>query len=139
MTDAELIAELSLPAYAGLTAAEKAVALNAPKEGVTFPVMVPKGDLLLAISACHERIATKAEPERTMWYQLLATIRSLSEGIYANHPAVADFFAKAVLAGVLTQDEVNYVQSLGVRAGSRAEELWGAGFVVSLNDVARVL
>ncbi|MBI1324384.1 hypothetical protein GC170_14530 [bacterium] len=138
MTDAELIAELSLPAYAGKTATQKTDMLNAPKQGVIIPVMVPKGDMLLAISACHERIAAKSEPERTMWYQLLATLRSLSEGIYVNHPAVVSFFAKAVLASVLTQDEVDYVQSLGVRTGSRAEELWGAGFTVSLNDVARV-
>lgn len=140
MTDAELRAELANEKYAGTTFDEKLAILNGPLAGATpIPVMVPKGDLLLSISACHQRIAAKSEPERTMWYQLLATLRSLSEGVYVTHPTIAAFFADAVAAGVLTQDEVNYVQSLGVRPATVAESIGGPGDSVSRNQLARVL
>lgn len=138
MTDAQLISELANPAYSDKSFVEKLAILNGPKEGFVIPVMVPKGDLLLAIAACHGRIAAKAEPERTMWYQLLATIRSLSEGIYVSHPAIAGFFADAVAGNVLTQEEVNKVQSLGTRPGTVAESIGGPGDVVSGIQLARV-
>jgi hypothetical protein len=47
MTDAELIAELASPAYAGMTAAQKVDALNAPKQGVNFPFVCASGTTTL--------------------------------------------------------------------------------------------
>lgn len=138
MTDAELITELAKPAYQGKTFDEKLAILNGPKAGFVLPVLVPKADLLLAIAACHERIAAKSTNEQAMWFQLLATIRSLAEGVYVVHPAIVAFFEKAVVAGVLMQDEVDYVQSLGVRPGTVAESIGGPGDSVSGNQLARV-
>lgn len=140
MTDAQLAAELANAKYTGKSFDEKLAILNGPLAGADpVPVMVPKGDLLLSIAACHARIAAKAEPERTMWYQLLATLRSLSEGVYVTHPTIAGFLADAVAASVLTQSEVNYVQSLGVRPRTVAESIGGPGDSVSGNQLARVL
>lgn len=138
MTDAELIAELSLPAYAGMTAAQKVAALNAPKEGVTFPVIIPVADVLKVIGMAQFRAAALSEPSRTGWLETLANIRSLKDGLIPSDTGVAELLAAAVQAGVLTSQEKAALDALGVRAGSRAEQLWGVGTVVTLNQVARV-
>lgn len=138
MTDAELIAELALPAYAGMTAAQKVAALNAPKEGVNFPVMVPVATVLQIIGLAPFRAAALAEPGRTGWLESLANIRSLKEGLVPSDAGVAALLAQAVSDGVLTAEEVGMLNALGVRVGSRAEELFGEGTVIDLNSVARV-
>ena len=139
MTDAELAAELALPAYFGMTASQKVAAINAPKEGVTFPRIVDVATVLRIIGMAQFRAAALSEPSRTGWLETLANIRSLKDGLIPSDSGVAELLAGAVQAGVLTSDEKATLDALGIRTGSRAEELWGAGTVVSLNDVARVV
>lgn len=138
MTDAQLAAELALPAYAGLTAAQKVAALNAPKDGVTFSQIVPKSVVLQIIGLSPFRAAALSEPGRTGWLESLANIRALEVGLNPSDAGVAALLAQAVNDGVLTAEEVGMLNALGVRDGSRAEELWGEGVSVSLNDVALV-
>jgi hypothetical protein len=138
MTEAQLIAELALPAYAGMTANEKVALLNAPKAGVTFPVIVPKATVMAIFTTAMFRIAATAEPGKTAWLQIMANIRSLDVGINPSDGPVQAMLAQGVADGVITAEEKQTLESLGLRPGSRAEELWGEGTTVSLNDVARV-
>lgn len=138
MTDAELKAELALPAYAGKTIPEKVAALNAPKQGVTFPVIVPKAKVLEVMAMAPFRVGAMPEAQRIGWLESLDNIRSLEQGITPSDAGVAALLAQAVTDGILTSGEKAALDQLGQRLGSRAEELWGEGFVVSLNDVARV-
>ena len=137
MTDAELAAELALPAYAGKTASEKVAMLNAPKEGVTFPVIVPKATVALVLDASHALIAGLVDPvKKEVWTRRFDVLLSLAEGVRPID--IADMLAAGVADGVMTSQQVATLNALGTRTGSRAEELWGEGVVVSLNDVARV-
>lgn len=138
MNLAELAAELALPAYAGMTAQQKADALNAPKEGVSFAQLVYVADVLRVMGQATFRAAALEEPSRTGWLQTLENIRALKDGLVPSQSGVAEMLAGAVLAGVLTAEEKAALDALGMRLGSRAEELFGEGTVVSLNDVARV-
>lgn len=137
MTDAELIAELNLPAYAGMTAYEKAAALNAPKEGVTFPLIVPKATVALVLDGSHAAVAALADAvKKEVWTRRFDVLLSLAEGVRPSD--IADMLAAGVTDGVITNQQVATLNALGTRTGSRAESLWGEGTVVSLNDVARV-
>lgn len=138
MTDAELAAELASRDYAGMNALQKVAALNAPKEGVTFPKIVDVATVLKVIGLAQFRAAALSEPSRTGWLETLANIRSLKDGLVPSDDGVSTLLAGAVQAGVLTSEEKATLDALGSRTGSRAEELWGAGTVITLNDVARV-
>ncbi len=142
MTDAELIAEITNdPAglgYATMTAQEIVNAINAPREGVIIAVIVPKADVLQILSLAPFRAAALPEPGRTGWLELLANIRSLAQGLSPLDMQVQGMLTQAVASDVLTAEEKMQIDALGQREGSRAEQLWGAGAVVSLNDVARV-
>jgi len=137
VTDAELIAELASPAYAGMTAAQKVDALNAPKQGVNFPVMVPKATVALVLDGSHAAVAALVDPvKKEVWTRRFDVLLSLAEGV--RPVDIADMLAAGVADGVMTSQQVATLNALGTRAGSRAEELWGESFSVSLNDVARV-
>lgn len=138
MTDQQLAAELALPAYAGKTAEQKVAALNAAKPGYFVPRIVDVGTILGVLGAAPFRISQMSEPNKTAWLQVLANIRSLKEGFNPSDPTVAPLLAQGVTDGAITAGERLTLESLGLRPGSRAEELWGEGTVVSLNDVARV-
>lgn len=145
MTESELRAELALPAYAGKTAQQKTDMLNAPKAGVEFPVIVPKGTVLAVMARVPQRIATLSAAGQAECTQTLANIRSLEQGLYTwlpdGHPLKANTaygFDRAVELGAMIAEEKTLLETLGKRTGSRAEELWGEGTSVSLNDVARV-
>jgi len=134
---AELADELALPVYVGKTADEKVELLNAPKEGVTFPVIVPKATVARVLDPSHELIAGLADPiKKYVWDKRFQTLLSLAEGV---RPAdIADILAAGVTDGVLTPQQVGTLNYLGTRTGSRAEELWGEGMMISLNTIARV-
>lgn len=142
MTDAELLAEITNdPAglgYATMTGQEIVDAMNEPRTGVTFPVIVPKATLLQIMGLAPFRAAALTEPGKTGWLESLANIRALAEGLRPSDAGVAALLTQAVADGVLTNEEKATIDALGTRPGSRAEEVWGAGTVVSLNDVARV-
>ena len=145
MTDAELVAELALPAYAGKTASERVAMLNAPKEGVTFPVIVPKGVVFAILARVPQRISGLSAGAQAECTQMLENIRSLDQGLYTwlpdGHPLQANTaygFDRAIELGAMTAEEKTLLETFGRRTGSRAEELWGEGFVISLNDVAKV-
>lgn len=139
MTDTELLQELNLPEYAGLTAEEKMNSLNLPRPDYYVYQMVPKSQVLQVLGSAVFRIAALSEPHRTGWLEILDNIQSLEEGLIPSEPAVAALLTLAVSAGVLTTEERNQLDSLGKRPASRAEHLWGAGTTVTLNDVAKVL
>lgn len=138
MTDAELIAELSLPAYAGKTAYEKMALLNAQKAGFNIPVIVPKATVMAIFTTAMFRISAIPEPGKTAWLQIMANIRSLDVGIKPSDAPVQQMLGQGVTDGVILPAEKAALESLGLRPGSRAEELWGEGTVVTLNDVAKV-
>lgn len=135
---AELKTELDLPAYAGKTAAERVAMINAPKQGVTFDQIVPKATVMAVLTTAMFKVAALPEPGKTAWLQIMANIRSLDIGINPLDPSVAAMLAKGVVDQVITAEEKAALESLGTRTGSRAEELWGEGTSVSLNDVALV-
>lgn len=143
LTDAALVAELTEdPAeigYDGMTTAEKLVAINAPREGVAIPQIVDVATILGVIAMAPFRVAAMSEPNRTAWLQVLANIRSLKEGMRTSDAPVQQLLAVGVSDGAITAEEKQILESLGQRPGSRAEQLWGEGASVTLNDLARVL
>jgi len=139
MIDTELLEELNLPEYAGLTAVQKVDSLNLPRPDYLVPQIIPKSIVLQIIGGAAFRIATLAEPKRTGWLEMLHNIQSLSEGLNPSEPGVEAMLTLAVSDGVLTQQERDHLDSFGKRYGSRAEKLWGVGVLISLNDVAKVL
>jgi hypothetical protein len=144
MTRVKLAAEISVdPAsigYAGKTADEIVSLLNEPRENVSIPRLLPVGTILGVIGQAPFRIANLSEPGKsTAWYQVLANIRSLKEGFVPSDPSVAPLLTIGVADGVITPEEKITLESLGLRSGSRAEQLWGEGTYVTLNDVANAI
>lgn len=144
MTDTQLKAEITGdPAnmgYAGKAAAQVVAIINAPKAGVTFPKIVDVATILGVMIEAPGRIARFADSTKTgEWNQILANIRSLKEGFRPSDAPVAAMLQKALNEAVITSAEKATIEALGLRPGSRAEELWGEGTVVSLNNVARVI
>lgn len=142
MTPAQLQSEITNdPAglgYAGKTSQQIVDLINAARESITISVVVPKATVLQVIGLGPFRAAALSEPKRTGWLESLANIRSLEIGIVPSDAGVSALLTSAVADGVLTADEKATLDALGTRTGSRAEQLWGAGTVVTLNDVARV-
>jgi hypothetical protein len=116
MTDAELIAELQLPAYAGMTAAQKVDALNAPKQGVNFPVMVPKATVALVLDGSHAAVAALVDPvKKEVWTRRFDVLLSLAEGVTSTATATANqtHTATVVFNGASSSARLN-----GVDAGT---------------------
>lgn len=102
---------------------------------VTEPVLA-KGDFVLAITPALARIdALENASLRTVWGRYWEAIQC-AETFRVADPRLAGLLDLAVTHGVLTAEER---AAVGVRTGSRAEVLWGAGTVVSADDVARAL
>lgn len=143
MTDSQLKVEITTdPAnlgYAGKTAQQIVNLINAAKAGVTYAQIVPKPVVFSITTTALFRIAQMATDKQTAWYQIMANIRSLDQGIIPSEPTIQDMLTKAIADGVLTAGERTALEALGIRTGSRAEELWGERTVVTLNDVARIL
>lgn len=134
---AQLKTEMELPAYAGKTAAERVEMINAPKQGVTFNQIVPKATVALVLDSSHELVAELADPiKKEVWRRRFDVLLSLVEGVKPSD--IADMMAAGMADGVLTEQQVGTLHYLGTRTGSRAEELFGEGATVSLNDVAMV-
>ena len=138
MTDAQLKAELSLPAYSGKTASEKTAMLNAAHATAKIARIVPKAEALKLLSAASFRIGSLPEPHKTGWDITLRNIGNLEIGLNFTEPGVATLLSQAVSGGVLTPDEKTAIDTASYRPATVAEALWGEGTVVSLNDVARV-
>lgn len=143
MTDAEMLFEITNdPAqlgYAELTADQIVEKMNQPNDFITFPVIVPVAVVLQIFAQAPFRAAQLSEPDRTGWLETLSNIRALKEGLNPSDPGIAQLLNAAVIAGVVTAEERASLDALKTRVGSRAEQVWGEGTVVSLNDVARVI
>lgn len=142
MTNEELFQELTNDpkniGYPQMTAEEKAAALNHPRGWVTFPVIVPVATILLILDSALEAIESLQDPVKKMaWRARIENIRSLKEGF--RPVDVAAQLTAGVADGVFDQQMVDTLFSLGTRSGSRAEELWGEGSRISLNDIAKVI
>lgn len=150
MTDAELVAELAAPAYAGKTAAEKVAMLNSESESAYLARLIPPATVMTVVRAFASRINAMPDAEtrsklQFKWGQFAATVRSLAVGLDVHtippgmevNPVIEELQA-GVIEGVIQPQEIAILQTIGKRKATRAEELWGEGTVVSLNDVARV-
>lgn len=142
MTDAQLIAEFTVdPAnlgYAAKNAEARHELITRVRDTIQIAKIVDVATVLGVLGSVPFRVAAMPEPGKTAWLQVLANIRSLKEGLKPTDPSVAPLLAQGVTDGVITPEEKASLESLGVRPGSRAEQLWGEGATVSLNDVARV-
>ena len=69
---------------------------------------------------------------------MLATIRSITS-IDVLSSEIQGMLAMALADGVLVQNEVDTLNDMAVRLGSRAEHLFGVGSVVTMNDLALTL
>jgi hypothetical protein len=112
--------------------------LNSPTGAGSGTVTVPslaRNDFLLALAPAYLVLPSLSQALQAKWDRILAVIRAADRIDLAN-PSVQALLAQAVTDGVLTQAQVN---ALGQRVGSRAEVLFGAGTVVSIQDVGRAL
>lgn len=147
---AQLEIELSLPAYAGKTAAEKLAMLKTEVDDHYFAVLIPPADVMTVVRGFASRINAIADSEtrsklQFKWGQNAATIRSLSQGVDvhtippgASANPVVEELQSGVSEGVILQAEINLLQAIGRRKARREEQLWGEGASVTLNDVALV-
>lgn len=143
MTTAQLADELTNDptniGYSGMSTQEKLAAINLPRESISFSVIVPRSVIVEVTTPSLFRIASMPDPSKTAWLQVMENIRSLDYGLRPSDPSIQGLLAQAVAEGVLLAQEKALIDSLGVRHGSRAEQLWGEGRVVSLNDIALTL
>ena len=143
MTSQQLLAELTDDptslGYAGMTTSQKLTALNQPRETITFTKIVDVATVMGVFTSALFRISAINEPGKTAWLQVMANIRALKEGLRPSDDSVQGLLAQGVADGVLLAGEKAYLESLGYRHGSRAEQLWGEGSVVTLNDLALIL
>jgi hypothetical protein len=136
-TDAELLAELQKPEYAGLTALEKVNALNALAD-VYFPILVPKATMLLILDPTMTLVdGLEDGPIKRKWKNRIENIRSLNEGVSPSD--IGGMLAEGVTDGVLFQPQIDMFNTVGYRQGTLAEKLWGERTFISLNDVARLI
>lgn len=115
-----------------------AALLNAVREGENFRIREPlltAGEFQLAVLQGILKIDGLDETRQRKWSRLLGVVQSVSV-IPTGRPEVTALLSEAVADGLLTAEEASGV---GVRQGSRAEVLFGAGVVVSADDVARAL
>lgn len=125
---AELSADPAALGYAGQSDPACAALLNAPRAGVTVPVgVVPAYSVFEAMDPTEWAALSAQEKQR------IQTILSMGQVNTAGANTRAAFQA-AFAAG--TTSRANLVALL-TRPGSRAEALFGAGTVVSDQDVGR--
>ena len=125
--------------YAAATNQGKLDLINQPRGAYLFPVMVAKGPFFQAIIAAPSRIVSLTDPKKQALYDLhLRMIESISE-IDVLSPQIQGMLALALADGVLVQDEVDTLNDMAVRLGSRAEKLFGEGTRVTMNDLALTL
>ena len=124
--------------YAQATNQGKLDLINEPRGAYLFPVLVDKGPFLQKVAACHFRIPQIAQVKQQSWWEMLATIRSITS-IDVLSSEIQGMLAMALADGVLVQNEVDTLNDMAVRLGSRAEHLFGVGSVVTMNDLALTL
>lgn len=93
---------------------------------------VSKDNFILAIAPALLVIPTLSSDLQTKWNLILNTVLGVNL-IDLTNSNVTDLLEDAVSDGVLTSDQVTAATT---RIGSRAEVLWGAGTVVSAEDVS---
>jgi hypothetical protein len=142
MTNEQLAAELTNDpqglGYAGKTIREQADLLNAPRESVTFPRIVDVGTILGVFALAPFRVVALDETDRLAWTEVFHSIRALKEGFRPSDAPVQQLLQQGVVDGVILEAEKQMLEAIGVRQGSRAEQLWGEGAIVSINDIALV-
>ena len=99
----------------------------------TIPVAVSKSDFLRTISPCVFRIAALPTlAQQQPWRDFIAMAQSVD---YINIQEFSSALSLAVSQGVLLQAEVDALLVMGLRVGSNAEAVFGAGAFVSSDDV----
>ena len=125
--------------YAAATNQGKLDLINQPRGAYLFPVLVAKGPFFQAIIAAPSRIVALTDPKKQALYDLhLRMIESISE-IDVLSPQIQGMLALALADGVLVQDEIDTLNDMAVRLGSRAEHLFGESVTVTMNDLALTL
>lgn len=119
--------------YATASTQGKVDLINQPRATIAIRQRVSNEAILRCLGQVPFR--TLGKPTEAAWKSELDLIRSISD-FDVSDPTFNGLMQLGVSQGVLMADEAAYIQSLGTRPGSRAEQLWGAGTVVTLNDGA---
>jgi len=119
--------------YATATTQGKVDLINQPRPTIAINQRVSNEAILRCLGQVPFR--TLGKPTETAWKTEMDLIRSISD-FDVFDPTFDGLMQAGVSQGVLLQDEADYIKSLGTRPGSRAEQLWGAGVLVTLNDGA---
>lgn len=146
MTDTQLLTELQKPAYASLRTARNDAGLAAlfavATDSTVWRSSVSRADLLKVVvgldayGGLMTARDTPGHPLRSVAYGFLLMLN--------NPDSTIDFTdaGNQQLAGVLenvTTGLGTAILAVGKRRATLAESLWGAGSVVSADDVSRVL
>lgn len=124
--------------YSHATTQGKVELINAPSPSIAIPQRVATGNILRYLAQAPFRLPALPTEIQAAWKLELSLIMGISDFDVAD-PSFQGMLALGVSQGVITVPETVAITSLGSRPGSRAEQLWGAGSVVSLNDAAGVL
>ena len=94
-----------------------------------------RGEFLLSLVPAIATLATLSSTIENKWDRLI-TVACANETIDISSPVVGAILDSAVQDGLLTSQQRSVI---GTRTGSRAETLFGAGVVVTHNDIAKAL
>lgn len=103
---------------------------GAGAELVVLPSLT-RSQLLLALVPVLTYLTELSSSTQEKWKLILQVICSV-EAIEMLDPRVQAIFDAAVEDGIMTQE---YADSIGTRLGSRAEVLWGAGTIITADQV----
>lgn len=138
-TEVQGNAALGLPALAGsgndLGVAANLNSLTGAGTGIVFVSPMARDDFLLKLAPVYLQLPNMSGVVQQKWDRILGVIRA-ADVVEVAKPAVQNLLATAVADGVLTWPQASGVAA---RIGSRAEVLFGAGTVLSQNDISKAL
>ena len=112
---------------------EIAAILNAVDQSITVKdTFLDKDIYLTEIAPAYLVLATLSAQIQAKWYPILAMVTNVATGMDLANNKVQGMHAVAVADGVLTQAQVD---ALGQRPGSRIEQLFAPGDVVTALQV----
>lgn len=98
-------------------------------------LMLPKADFLLGVMAGIAALNGATSLLQNKWDRFLRIVGAV-ENIRVTQPAVQSLLGQLVTDGLMTQPQID---AFTKRPATRAENLLGAGVVISITDVAEAI
>jgi hypothetical protein len=124
--------------YGQATTQGKVELINAVSPVIAIAQRVATGNILRYLAQAPFRLPALPVEIQAAWKTELSLILGISD-FDVSDVSFQTMLSLGESQGVITTPEVTAITALGTRPGSRAEQLWGASTLVSLNDAASVM